>query len=90
MLAAIVFSLLMTVASAQTPWPKTVRLFDNATKATIGTATYTTDNKVVVRDAKGLLVGTVDRSTTPPTFYDPSGKVVEGFRIAVPAAQPLE
>ena len=76
---------LATPAVAQTPLPKTMKLYDNKTGHVLGTATQN-GRTLYLRDLKQELVGSV---TTGPdgkrTFYDPSGKQVDALTIMPPS-----
>jgi hypothetical protein len=79
------FTLAMTVfAQAQTPMPKTVRVYNNSNGELIGTATLW-DRTFTFRDSKGELIGTLTiEADGSRTFRDPSGNIIDTLSIADP------
>ncbi len=84
MKALVVISLMLAMsapAMAQREMPKTVQLFDNATKEPIGTVTYS-GRLAFFRNKWGVHFATVE--TMPDgkrTAYDPHGVVIDMSHI---------
>jgi hypothetical protein len=73
-----------TIAQAQ-QITKTIRLFDNATKETVGTVTLS-GNHAYFRDRNGEHYATqVQNPDGTKTLYDPSGKVISAESLKLPA-----
>jgi hypothetical protein len=83
--------LLVTVTVAQAQqlnMPRTIKLHNNATGENIGTLTVS-GNTAYLRDVTGkhqaTIVGNPDGTKT---YYDESGKIIDGTAIAMPKLPP--